>query len=442
MTGAAWPLVSLRDLGAWYGGGTPSKSQAEFWTDGHVPWLSPKDMGRDVIRSTQDHITLAAVENSTVRLVPKDSVAIVVRSGILARTLPVSLVPFATTLNQDMKAIVPRDGVLPLWIAYGLRAYEHQLLITARKSGTTVASIDTKKLQSSRLPLPPEDVQRQVIDILEDHLSRLEAAGGLLDRTERRIAVLEESVVVESLGVGTGSGLIVDGELPVLVDGWVWSTLGEVSEVVGGVTKDAKKQANVRFVEVPYLRVANVQRTRLDLDSVTTIRVSPEKALELTLQPGDVLMNEGGDRDKLARGWVWNGEIDGCIHQNHVFRARTGGRVRPEWLAWCANTYGARWAQRHGRQSVNLASISLRTIRMMPIPLPPLDIQDERLDAIREAVGSTGRLRTETETALKRGSVLRRSLLAAAFAGRLTGADSDIDRELEDIENDQKAIAR
>lgn len=79
-----WESVPLKDLGTWYGGATPSKGRSDFWTDGSVPWLSPKDMGPDVLRRTQDTITDAAVEGSSVKLVPAGSVAVVVRSGILS----------------------------------------------------------------------------------------------------------------------------------------------------------------------------------------------------------------------------------------------------------------------------------------------------------------------------------------------------------------------
>ena len=116
-----WQTVPLCDVGTWYGGATPSKGTAAFWTEGTIPWLSPKDMGPEVLRSTQDHITPAAVEGSSAKLVPAGSVAVVVRSGIIERTIPVSLVPFDTTLNQDMKAVQPRADIDARWIASDLR---------------------------------------------------------------------------------------------------------------------------------------------------------------------------------------------------------------------------------------------------------------------------------------------------------------------------------
>jgi type I restriction enzyme S subunit len=166
-------------------------------------------------------------------------------------------------------------------------------------------------------------------------------------------------------------------------DGWTWAPLGEIADVVGGVTKDTKKQSDPALPLVPYLRVANVQRGHIDLTSVAEIRVPEATAKRLRLQPGDVLLNEGGDRDKLGRGWVWEGQIPYCIHQNHVFRARIrNGILHPKLLAWFANECAKEWFEKHGRQTTNLASISLSTIRQLPVPIPPAGKQKEIVDLV------------------------------------------------------------
>jgi type I restriction enzyme, S subunit len=171
-------------------------------------------------------------------------------------------------------------------------------------------------------------------------------------------------------------------ELP---PGWAWTTLGAIAEVVGGVTKDSKRQNQLGLVEVPYLRVANVQRGWLDLDNVAAIRVPPAKAEALRLQPGDVLFNEGGDRDKLGRGWVWDGQIPDCIHQNHVFRARLhSSDFLPKFLSYYGNSVGSRWFESAGRQTTNLASISLTALRKLPIPMPPAEEQRKIVEVLED----------------------------------------------------------
>lgn len=164
---------------------------------------------------------------------------------------------------------------------------------------------------------------------------------------------------------------------------WTWATLGEIADVVGGVTKDSKKQSDPALPLVPYLRVANVQRGHLDLTSVAHIRVPQATAERLRLQHGDVLLNEGGDRDKLGRGWVWENRIPNCIHQNHVFRARIlEGILHPKLLAWFANECAQSWFETNGTQTTNLASISLSKIKQLPVPVPPLAEQAQLVSVL------------------------------------------------------------
>ena len=109
-----WAAATLDDLGTWKGGGTPRKSNSSFWTNGTVPWVSPKDMKRFFIDDAQDLITTEAVKESSAQLLPENSVMVVTRSGILERVLPVAIntVPVAT--NQDLKTLVPEDDILSL----------------------------------------------------------------------------------------------------------------------------------------------------------------------------------------------------------------------------------------------------------------------------------------------------------------------------------------
>lgn len=137
-------------------------------------------------------------------------------------------------------------------------------------------------------------------------------------------------------------------------------------------TKGQETSENENLIEVPYLRVANVQRGSLDLSEVLTIPVTQTELDALRLEPGDLLLNEGGDRDKLGRGWVWEGQIENCVHQNHVFRARpVPGLLHPKLISWYANTFGQGFFFQGGKQTTGLASISMGVVAALPVPLMP-----------------------------------------------------------------------
>ena len=354
----------------------------------------------------------------------------VISTGLkLARVMKADL---PALLVQRVARIRP-NSINDRYLYYWLTSQEFIRHLQGSATGTQLPHVTLTSIRQFRVPRFDVESERRIVDLLEDHLSRLDVANRGLAQNLNKLNVLRVRTIVHALtaanvtdradatleDVGTA-----DGQLPSLPVGWSWARLGHVADVVGGITKDASKQGNPAFVEVPYLRVANVQRARLKLDDVVTIRVPPAKADALRLMRGDVLLNEGGDRDKLARGWVWENQIDQCIHQNHVFRARVREpRLDPFFLSMTANTIGGPWAERNGKQSVNLASISLSMMRKMPVIVPAAGEAERIVTAIRERQSEYDRLEGALVEARIRADALRRSLLANAFSGRLTSAE-------------------
>jgi len=213
-------------------------------------------------------------------------------------------------------------------------------------------------------------------------------------------------------------------ELPELPEGWCWATVDALCLVKGGLTKGKRRSPQDAVRDVPYLRVANVQRGYLDLDVVKTIRATDEEIAELRLQPGDVLLNEGGDRDKLGRGWVWSGELEVCIHQNHVFRARPlTTEIRSKFLSWYGNTTGRRYFYEQGKHTTNLASINLTKLRRLPVPLPPVAEQMRIEAALEECLPSVEAAAHDVFSSMLRVDQLRQAILKWAFEGKLVDQD-------------------
>ena len=152
--------------------------------------------------------------------------------------------------------------------------------------------------------------------------------------------------------------------------------VGWLAAVRSGLTLGKNYDGDV-LVERPYLRVANVQADRIDLDEVKTVRVPESDVESYTLVEGDVLMTEGGDIDKLGRGAVWRGEIDGCLHQNHVFAVRAHPQsLNPDYLALVTRASVARrYFESTAVRSTNLASTNSSKVRGFRLPTPSLKEQ-------------------------------------------------------------------
>ncbi len=203
--------------------------------------------------------------------------------------------------------------------------------------------------------------------------------------------------------------------LPDLSEGWVWARLETIAALKGGITVDKKRQ-DTAARQVPYLRVANVQRGFLDLTEMKGIEASPAVIEDLRLLKNDILFNEGGDRDKLGRGWIWEGQLAECIHQNHVFRARLhSSDVSAKLISWWGNTFGKGYFLRQGKQTTNLASINLSKLSEFPVPLIPVAEQRQIVEEVEACLSVTEDLEALIGTNLKRAERLRQSILHSFF---------------------------
>ena len=142
-----------------YGGGTPSKSHPEYYENGNIPWVSSKDMKTDILMDSQIHINEEGVANSTARMVPENSVIMVIRSGILKHTLPVAINAVPITVNQDLKVFIPGNRVITRFLAYQFKMLESDILSGVR--AVTADNIEFDSLKKRKLIVPPLELQQQ-----------------------------------------------------------------------------------------------------------------------------------------------------------------------------------------------------------------------------------------------------------------------------------------
>ncbi|MFC3324423.1 restriction endonuclease subunit S [Mesorhizobium cantuariense] len=207
-------------------------------------------------------------------------------------------------------------------------------------------------------------------------------------------------------------------------EGWTLKFLGDIGDIQGGIQVGKKRSPQTELTDVPYLRVANVQRGWLDLSEIKKIAVTPAEKDRLLLQEGDILMNEGGDRDKLGRGWVWDGQIAECIHQNHVFRIRLKNNLLPpEFVSHYANEKGQQYFFDQGTQTTNLASVSKRKVAALPVPVPPIEEAVEIVRRIEGAFAWLDRVSADHAVASKLLPKLDAAILSKAFRGELVPQD-------------------
>ncbi len=191
-TGWAW--VRFGSLGKIYGGGTPKKSNSEYWS-GDIPWVSPKDMDVDVVRDTQDKISDLGVAESSAKPVPPGSVLIVGRSGILQRKLPVAINAVECTVNQDLKVLTPYVAGTERYIQLMLRGFQPFILDQLVKTGTTVESLKYTEFQLQPYPIPPLKEQQRIVVTVDRLMAACDALEAQLERRQALGAELLDAVL-------------------------------------------------------------------------------------------------------------------------------------------------------------------------------------------------------------------------------------------------------
>ena len=288
--------------------------------------------------------------------------------------------------------------------------------------GTTMQRISRSALGRVRFAFPPVVEQMQIAALVDSETSKIDA---LVAEQEKLMGLLKEkrqAVISHAVTKGLDptvqmkdSGVEWLGDVPAH---WSVKRLKFVAVVQTGIAK-GKNTTGKEIISVPYLRVANVQDGYLALESIAIIDIEPEQLSRYQLMFGDVLMNEGGDFDKLGRGAIWKDEIQNCIHQNHVFAVRPHA-ISPQWLNQVTGSeYAQFYFKGRSKQSTNLASISSSNVMEFPVVLPPDDEQIELLQYIEERSQELDTLKAEAEHSIAVLVERRTALISAAVTGKI-----------------------
>lgn len=324
-------------------------------------------------------------------------------------------------ITSAYSCLTPKLNIDRRFGFYLLNGYDLMKVFYSQGGGVR-QSMDYKDLKRLPLFLPALQEQKAIVRFLDRETARIDT---LITKQERLIELLQEkrqALITRAVTKGLDpdapmkdSGVAWLGEVPAH---WEVAKLKHIATVRGGVAK-GRNLGDSPTVRLPYLRVANVQDGYIDLTEVAEIEVAVTEVERYSLRKGDVLMNEGGDNDKLGRGDVWNGEIHPCLHQNHVFAVRPM-RVVSEWLALLTSAgYAKRFFESRAKQTTNLASISSTNLSELPVVLPPQHEQRELLSRVAASLAELDTLSAKTQSMVELAKEHRSSLISAAVTGKI-----------------------
>lgn len=354
---------------------------------------------------------------------------------------PKDIVFRLTDLQNDKRslrsAIVPERGIITSaylsvrvlndssrFMAYVMRDADLRKVFYSMGGGLR-QSMKFDDMRRLPVQLPPPAEQRAIVSFLDQETAEIEAFVvdqqeliGLLN--ERRAATITQAVTkgLDPNVPMKDSGVEWLGDVP---EGWDVRPLKAAASLQTGVTLGKTYDDSL---ELPYLRVANVQVGYVDLTELKTIRVSDEVARASTLQLGDVLMTEGGDRDKLGRGCIWDAPVSPCLHQNHVFAVRVRHNLLNRFLVYILDAVPARtYFHMTGKQTTNLAATNSTLVKNFRFALPSLREQQEIADYLDRETAEIDAAIADAKEAIELSKERRAALISAAVTGKIDVRD-------------------
>lgn len=300
----------------------------------------------------------------------------------------------------------------------------HVFDYTLYMSQTTLPSMTQTAYENMFLPLPTKEEQYAIANQLDQICSKIDA---VLEKTRASIEEykkLKQAVITQVVTKGVrgdrpmkDSGIEWIGDIPAE---WRKTQLRHCAAIKSGITLGKKYEKTDSLVERPYLRVANVQDGYVDLSVLTTIEVTQDEDLKYRLRAGDVLMTEGGDRDKLGRGCVWHGEIEPCLHQNHIFAVQTSkDTLLPEFLEYLTvSDVGRSYFDVTAIKTTNLACISSSKVLAFTIPFPSVEEQAEIVEALNTKCAGIDALVAKKQQYLTEIENYKKSLIYEYVTGK------------------------
>ncbi len=395
MTLDGWKSVALSELATFQSGGTPNKGQSSFW-GGPIPWVTVKDMKAMRLNGVVESLTEEGAK--TVRVVPAGTVLVLVRGMGLFKDLPVALCDRPVTFNQDIKALVAKDGVDSEYLAFALIARKSDILRHVDSAGHGTGRLDTDLLKSTPLPLPPLPEQRKIAEILRTWDEALEKLTALRAAKGKRLSALRYAMLLGELRLDDRRR------------NWAPTRLAAVTHELTG-RNGANGLGRDFVMGVTKAQGVVPMREQTIASDISRYKRLPPRAFAynpMRINVGSIAMNERDEEVLVSPDYV-------------VFACNAHG-LDPDYLDHLRKT--SWWA--HYINSGGSGSVRQRTyyddLAALKLPLPELDEQKAIAAALNTARDDLAATEREIEAVNRQKRGLMQKLLTGEW--RVEGKDS------------------
>lgn len=407
-----WVWVRLGEVTKVVGGGTPSTSKKEYYDQGNISWLSPVDLSNYngiYISRGNKMITLEGLNNSSAKLLPKDTVCLTSRA-------PIGYVAIAEKelcTNQGFKSFLPSPTYLAKFLYWYLKGNKE--LLESKASGTTFLELSASKAATIEFPLPPLSEQQRIVERIEEFFAKLDEAKERLQEVADSFAVRKAAILHKAFtGELTKQWRCENG---VSDESWEEKKFDYcIEKMQNGLSKRKGDEGN----NIGVLRLANLGEDDLVLDDLRYILLTEKEEKNYLLSKDDVIMiRVNGSKDNVARQIVINTD-EKLAFCDHIIRIKYNPNIVARYVMYFSKTNAYRkYVEDNMVSSAGQNTISRKGLASLVIPLPSIEEQHEIVRLIDDLLARERKAQQAAEQALASIDLMKKSILARAFRGEL-----------------------
>lgn len=416
----AWEVKRLSYATRFKGGSTPSKNEDQFWIDGTIPWVSPKDMKRKEIHDTEDHLSELGALQSASGLIDPGHVMMVVRSGILRHSIPAAINRVPVTVNQDMRVFLPFRELKSEFIYWVIEGLQKTLVDLWSKPGTTVESLETEYVNSSPFPVPSIEEQTAIADFLDKKTAEIDDLIAKKEKLLRLLAEQRTALITHAVTKG------LNPNAPMKPSGIDW--LGDVPE--GWEVKPFKREVwyqegpgimavDFRDDGVPLLRIRNLKPGKVELEGCNFLDhdMANGKWAHFQVEEGDRLISTSASTGLVS---VVDADAVGAIPYTGIIRIRPlSDSLLPEFLEYFVSSELFFDQIDLLATGTTIQHFGPYHLNQMIMAVPPIEEQVQLIETLASDLSKISETKGMVEIALDRLREYRTALITNAVTGKI-----------------------
>lgn len=421
-----WTETNLDTIAQVQSGGTPSRSNNEYW-NGNIPWVKISDIQTLFVNSTDEYISEQGLKNSSARIFPRGTILFT----IFATIGKVGILNIDAATNQAIAGITPSKFINSKYLTYSLIELSNSILLEGK--GVAQKNINQSILKSTKIPLPPFPEQQRIVAKLDALFGQIDRIKTSMERIPQLLKDFRQKVLTQAVTgklteewregreleeIDISFECETDFDLLEIPESWIYSKIGLIGDVKGGKRLPLGDELIAEVTAHPYIRARDLKQGTVLTDNLMYISEETHKKIQrYIVKEGDVYITIVGA--KIGDAGVIPLEMNGANLTENASKITNFKDIEGDYLSiWLRSPI----CQDYILKSIMSAAqgkLALTRIKELPVYLTAIEEQQEIVRRVELLFAKADQIEDSYQKLKEKIEQLPQALLAKAFRGEL-----------------------